>query len=166
MTRQPRVSVIILLLACAMVICLAYPLAAKIPAPVSGQVLYLPLYHQVFIDQREFDYHLTCTLVIRNTDASVPITILQARYYDEQGSARQDLLPQPVEIPSLGAIRRLVKPAGMDVKNACLIIKWQAPKPVSPPLVQAVMVGTRSTLGVSFATTAIPVAPNSAPVQR
>lgn len=133
---------------------------AEMPTLSKGQTLYLPVYHRVYIDQIERDYDLSVTLVVRNTDLSNSITVYEGQHFDGAGLLKERFFKQPLVIPPLGSARRLIKKSGESPKLAAgpsFIIKWRSDKPVNPPLVQSVMVGIRSSLGVSFMTTAFPI---------
>ena len=85
----------------------ATAMAADVPALLSGQTLYLPVYSHVYHGDPGKEGKPAQTLVsthvsIRNTDPQTPIRLVSARYYDTQGKLVRSYLAAPVTIPPLG----------------------------------------------------------------
>ena len=60
---------------------------------VTGQVIYVPAYSEVFYNDRN-TLDLTITLAIHNTDLEHPIIIKSVRYYDTHGNLVEEYVDQ------------------------------------------------------------------------
>jgi len=118
---------------------------------VKGQTVYLPVYSHVFAGSRESPFYLAATLSVRNTDQRNPIMLVEVRYYDSDGNLLDRFLDSPVLLKPLASWQYVI--AESDKRGgpgASLLVKWKAEHPVSPPVVESVMISTRSQQGVSF----------------
>ncbi len=116
-----------------------------------GQTLYVPVYSHIFAGDRESPFYLAATLSVRNTDSRNPINLLGADYYDSDGKLLNRVLDSPVLLKPLASWQYVI--AESDRRGgpgASFLVKWKAERPVSPPLVETVMISTRSQQGVSF----------------
>lgn len=119
--------------------------------PTAGQTIYVPAYSHVHTssDARPFD--LAVTLSVRNTDRDRPIVLTAVRYHDQDGKLVRDPLPRPLRIAPLAAMEFFVEERDTSGgSSASFLVEWVAVDPVSPPVVEAVMIGTASTQGISF----------------
>ncbi len=117
---------------------------------VLGQTLYVPVYSHIYFFTRQRRYNLAVTLSIRNTDLHHPMKLTSVRYYDTEGRLLQEYLPQPLPLGPLASVDYVVEER--DTKGgsgANFIVEWVAEKPVTAPVVEAVMVSS-GTQGVSF----------------
>ncbi len=117
----------------------------------AGQTLYVPAYPSIFTSDRGHAYRLAITLCVRNTDERSPMIVKSVKYYDQEGKLIRDYLPKPVQISPLASVSYFV--AENDVTGgigACFLVEWVADQAVTPPVVEAVMVGTSGQQGVSF----------------
>jgi hypothetical protein len=120
----------------------------------AGQTLYVPVYSHVYTsnDARPFD--LAVTLSARNTDREQPIVLVSVRYYDRDGRLVRDFLKKPLRIAPLAAMDFFVEESDTTGgSSASFLLEWVAERPVSVPVVEAVMIGTASTQGISFVCT-------------
>ncbi|TWT32225.1 hypothetical protein KOR34_39870 [Posidoniimonas corsicana] len=117
----------------------------------AGQTLYAPAYSHVY-HQDGRSYLLTVTLSVRNTDPDGQIVVTSARYYDTDGKLLKNHLEKPLRLGPLATAEFLVE---RDDKSggsgANFLVEWVAEQPVSPPMVQTVMIDTRGQQGISFA---------------
>ena len=117
----------------------------------SGQTIYVPAYSHIYTGNREKPFLLTVTLSIRNIDPDHPIEITRVDYYETRGQLVKRYLQQPTVLAPLDATRYVIpekdKAGG---SGANFIVEWQADKPVNPPIVESIMIGTQSGQGVSF----------------
>lgn len=144
-------------------------LAAMAPAPApcqtagskaGGGKIYLPIYHSVFIGQSKMDYYLTVTMIFHNIDETKPVTVISIKAYNQEGHFERELVQEPLVLGPLAIWRWLLPQGefkGKAASAASLIIQWQGAPGTRLPLVQAMMVGTRSTLGLSYMTTGFPL---------
>lgn len=94
---------------------------------------------------------LTITLSIRNIDPKHSIRIVIADYYETQGQLLKKYIKNPVILKALESLRYVIpeydKSGG---SGANFIVEWKADKPVNPPIVESIMIGTQTQQGVSF----------------
>ncbi|PIE61801.1 MAG: hypothetical protein CSA29_01475 [Desulfobacterales bacterium] len=111
----------------------------------SGQTVYVPAYSHIYSGNKEVQSLLAVTLSIRNTDLNYPIEILSVSYYDTKGNLLKHYLPKPISLPPLGSTRYIVsqndKSGG---SGANFIVKWQSASPVNIPIIETIMIGSRS----------------------
>ena len=116
-----------------------------------GQTIYVPAYSHIYFGNREKPFLLTVTLSIRNIDPKNQIKINTVDYYETQGRLLENHIDKPVTLNPLESTRFIVpekdKTGG---SGANFIVKWKSDKAVNPPVVEAIMISTKSSQGVSF----------------
>ncbi|MFH2067534.1 MAG: DUF3124 domain-containing protein [Pseudomonadota bacterium] len=141
-----------------LIVLLAFPVflpqilyADEKPGLSSGQMIYVPAYSHIYGGSRERPFLLTVTLSIRNIDPKHEINITAVDYYETQGKLLKKFLEKPVVLKQMESIRYIIpekdKTGG---SGANFIVTWEAVKPVNPPVVESVMIGTKSQQGISF----------------
>lgn len=117
----------------------------------TGQTIYVPVYSHLYYKDQQRILNLAATLSIRNTDLAQPMIITSVRYYDTAGKLVKEYLPRPVQLGALAStdvVIGLRDTSGGSGAN--FIVEWVAEKEISEPVVEAVMIGTESTQGISF----------------
>jgi len=116
-----------------------------------GQTIYVPAYSHIYSGNRERPFLLTVTVSIRNIDPKQPIKITTVDYYETQGKLLTKFMETPVTLKPLDSIRYVIpekdKAGG---SGANFIVEWKSDEFVNPPIVESIMIGTRSGQGVSF----------------
>lgn len=117
----------------------------------SGESVYVPVYANVFSAPKALPFPLATILSVRNTDPARSIVLTAADYYDTRGkflhayvTKEQTLAPLEstfVYLPAEG-------PGGGVGAN--FIVRWKAGQEVNAPIIECVMLGTRSGQGISF----------------
>lgn len=114
-----------------------------------GQVLYVPAYSHIYSQDGRREVDLAVTLSLRNTDPERAITIGPIRYHDSAGRL--------VRTYEGGTLAPLATRATVVEESdrtggvgAGFLVQWRAEAPVSPPVVEAVMISTASAQGISF----------------
>lgn len=116
-----------------------------------GQIIYAPVYSHIYIGNRERPFLLAVTLSIRNTDPVNPIMVQKIAYYNSEGKLLKEYLKQPVTVKGLSATRFVVDESDKaGGSGASFIVEWEAEKPVSPPIIETVMIGAQTQQGISF----------------
>jgi hypothetical protein len=116
-----------------------------------GQTLYVPIYSHVYSGDKEQPFLLAAILSIRNTDPDKPMTIVSVVYYDTDGKQVKAYLDQPRQLPALASTRFVVPESDTSGgSGAKFIVEWKADVQVTPPVVEAVMIGTKMGQGISF----------------
>jgi len=117
----------------------------------AGQSVYVPIYSHVYSGIKARPFDLAAILSIRNTDINQPVTIVSVKYYDTEGKLLKEYLDEPLQLKALASTRYIIKEddkAGGSGAN--FIVKWKSNKNVTPPIMEAVMIGTHSGQGISF----------------
>lgn len=132
-------------------------LAGTLRRPVRGQLLYVPVYSHVY-HQDGKPHLLTITLSVRNTSPETPVVVGSVQYFDTQGKPQKSYLKRPMRLGPLATGEFLVeKGDSTGGSGANFLVEWTAEEPVSPPVVEAVMIDTSSQQGISFVRTAVVV---------
>ena len=117
----------------------------------SGQTVYVPIYSHIYSGVKGRPFDLAATLSIRNTNPQNPITLASVKYYDSDGKLVENYLSQSKQLKALVTTRYIItegdKTGG---SGANFIVVWESDQEVNPPIIEAVMIGTRSGQGISF----------------
>jgi len=115
------------------------------PSLSKGQKVYVPAYSHIYTGNRQIPSFLTVTLSIRNTDMARTIKVVSVDYYDTKGTLLKNYLSAPVFLNPLESIRYVVdyddKAGGA---GANFIVEWRSEKTVNPPIMETIMIGSRS----------------------
>ena len=130
--------------------------AEPVRVPAAGEdgsrgVVYVPVYSHIFFSDSIRSLELATTLSIRNTDPEFPIVIVRVDYYDNDGRLVRSYLQQPRPLGPMASRAHVVhqKDTTGGV-GANFIVEWRADRPVTEPLVEAVMISTSAAQGISF----------------
>ncbi len=116
-----------------------------------GQTVYVPIYSHIYSGLKGRPFGLAATLSIRNTDPKYPITLVSIKFYDSDGRLLKEYLNSPGELKAMASTRYILTeadPGGGSGAN--FLVKWKAKTKVNPPIIEGVMIGTRSGQGISF----------------
>ncbi len=118
---------------------------------VMGQTVYVPIYSHIYhYNSQDNVMNLSATLSIRNTDLTNSIIITSVRYYDTDGKLIRQDIKSPVELKPLASTDFFI--AAEDTSGgsgANFIVEWVAEKTVYEPVIEAVMISTSSSQGIS-----------------
>ena len=125
--------------------------AQTCPAKSKGQLVYVPLYSHIFTGDRERPLHLAGTLSIRNIDPKISLTLLKVDYHDSNGRIIRNCLAEPVGLGPLASRHFFIKETDKGGgSGACFLVRWRSATKAAPPLIESVMISTRSQQGISF----------------
>lgn len=117
----------------------------------AGQTVYVPIYSHIYSGIKARPFDLAAILSIRNTNLKSSINLVCVKYYDSGGKLVKDYLKAPSSLNALGSTRYIIaendKAGG---SGANFIVIWKSDKPVNPPIIEGVMIGTHSGQGISF----------------
>lgn len=126
-------------------------IAEDLHGKTTGQTVYVPAYSHIYHGNRAAELLLSVTLSIRNVDQDNPITVSVVDYYETQGKLLKHFLNAPVTLAPLGSERYIIQQNdSTGGSGANFIVVWEAEKPTNPPIIETVMIGTQSQLGISF----------------
>jgi len=112
--------------------------------------VYVPAYSHVYA-RGGLPYLLEVTLSIRNTDPQNSITITRADYYDNEGKLLRRYIVDPMQLTPIQS--KTFNLEHTDYKGgagANFIVEWKSDKPVSVPIVEAIMIGMTDDYQISF----------------
>jgi hypothetical protein len=131
--------------------------ASTVPAdtayaePVIDQTVYVPVYSHIFSQDDTRTVDLAATLSVRNIDPRRSITITRVDYHDNDGRLVRRYLERPLALGPLSSRAWVVaerdRTGGV---GANFLVDWEAGTPANPPVVEAVMISTAGTQGISF----------------
>lgn len=125
----------------------------EVTATAFGERVYVPIYSHIYFRNSSRDIDLAATLSIRNTDDAAAIQITAVRYYDSDGVLVRRYVEAPVAVGPMASADFLVEQRDdTGGVGANFIVEWQADRAVTPPVIEAVMIGAASSQGISFVT--------------
>lgn len=117
---------------------------------VTGQIVFVPAYSEV-ISVSGPALQLSATLAIHNTDPDDPIIVKSVRYYNTEGDLVRELIDSPTQLKPLATTGFVIRSdEGEGGWGANFLVEWGAESPVYEPVIEAIMVSSRGTEGVSF----------------
>ena len=117
----------------------------------AGQTVYVSIYSHIYSGLKGRPFNLAATLSIRNTDPKHPISLVSVKFYDSEGKLIKAYLDNPAELKAMASTRYILTEAdNAGGSGANFLVKWASKTKVNPPLIEGVMIGTRSGQGISF----------------
>ena len=118
---------------------------------VTGQTIYVPAYSEIFTHNEDQTVKLTVTLAIHNSDPNASIIIRYVNYYDTTGTLVRNYIEAPVEVPPLATAGFVVNEEDTSGGwGANFLVEWGAEMPVYEPVIEAVMISTNGSTGISM----------------
>ena len=135
--------------------CLVLPLslsaAESNPKLSQGQLVYVPAYSHIYSGDREKPFLLTVTLSIRNIDTEHRINVRSVEYYETQGKLLKKKIQEPLTVNPLESLRYVIPESDKSGgSGANFIVEWHSDRPVNMPIIESIMIGTKSGQGISF----------------
>ena len=126
--------------------------AAADAIPLSdGQTVYVAGYSHIYSGDRERPMLLAVTVSIRNTDPVRAIVVDSVDYIDSGGKLVKRYVTEPVVVGPMGSIRYVVPESDkVGGSGANFVVRWKSSKPVNPPIIESIMIGTKMQQGISF----------------
>ena len=120
-----------------------------------GQRLYVPIYSHIHFKNQERTIDLAATVSMRNTDPDRAIVLTRIDYLDNSGALVRRYLERPRRLGPMASTSVVVEEGdAAGGLGANFIVEWRAAQPVHVPVVESIMISTRSSLGISFASPA------------
>ncbi|MBC7813216.1 MAG: DUF3124 domain-containing protein [Burkholderiales bacterium] len=121
---------------------------------VMGQIVYVPAYGEIYNGDGLQAMQLAVTLAIHNSDTDAPIIIQSVQYFDTDGNLVRDYISDPVEISPLATTGFVVESGDNSGGwGSNFLVEWGAEQPVYEPVIEAIMISTQGTHGVSLIST-------------
>jgi hypothetical protein len=117
----------------------------------AGQTVYVPIYSHIYSGLKGRPFNLAATLSIRNTDPQHSIRLVSVKFYDSEGKLVKEYLDKPAELKAMASTRYILTEADTGGgSGANFLVIWKSQTKINPPLIEGVMIGTRSGQGISF----------------
>ncbi len=117
---------------------------------VYGSV-YVPLYSSLYVGGHRSLKNLSATLSLRNTSADQALVVISVTYFDANGKAVVKLLDAPHVLPPMATAEFYADQSSMrGGPVATVIVTWGAETSISPPLIEAVILGNYGAKSISF----------------
>ncbi len=133
------------------------PIPTLSPADISdldivmGQLVFVPAYSEIFYGVASQRLALTTTLAIHNTDLEYPIIVNSVKYYDTDGNLVREYVEQPAQLDPMATIGFVIEASDTTGGwGTNFLVDWGAENPVHEPVIEAIMLSSRGTEGVSF----------------
>lgn len=121
-----------------------------------GQLLYVPVYSEIYSIGHHRTERLSSTLSIRNVNPDGEFYITRLEYYDTEGNILKEIKASelPIKVNNLETKNHVI--ALYDDRGgvgANFILEWRSSKPIVAPMVETIMISTESNWGLSFTAT-------------
>ncbi len=116
-----------------------------------GQIMYVPVYSHVYFGDREREYNLSSTLLIRNVSRTDSIVVREVEYFNTQGELVRHYGDTPKTLSPLQSTWYIVRESDRaGGAGANFIVRWSANTRVLQPMIETVNIGTAFGQGISF----------------
>ncbi len=116
-------------------------------------VIYVPVYSDIYVDEQNHKTLLSATLSIRNTSYTDSIFISKIDYFNTQGALVRNYLEKNISIPPMATINYVIeKDDDTGGSGANFIVELSSKNDKVKPLIQAVMIGQNGNKAFSFTT--------------
>ena len=116
-----------------------------------GQTVYVSVYSNILTAPKGIPFSLEATLIIRNTDMTSGLTVTTVDFYDTEGQLVKKFFEQPVSLRPLETKHiYLPEKEARGGLGANFIVRWSAEQEVNAPIIECLMIGTKSGQGISF----------------
>ncbi len=119
---------------------------------VFEDVIYVPIYSDIYIDELDQNSLLSATLSIRNTSLADSLFVSTIDYFNTEGQLVRSYIDQPIALTPMATVNYVIeKNDTAGGPGANFIVKLYSNENVNP-LIQAVMIGENGNKGFAFAT--------------
>jgi len=117
----------------------------------TGETVYVPVYSNVYHGPKARPLEILAILSIRNTDPVYSLAVTTADYFNTKGTLVKHHLEKHLTLPPLGSANfKVPEQDESGGAGASFIVRWHADTKINQPIIQAIMISTRSSLGISF----------------
>ncbi len=118
-----------------------------------GQMIYVPIYSNIFLHDSRRTIDLAAILSIHNVDPEHPISLNKVAHHNTAGKLIRDYLEKPVVLAPFETRTVVIEKSDTTGgAGANFIVEWSSETPAISPLVEALMVNLSSSQGISFTT--------------
>lgn len=116
-----------------------------------GQIVYAPVYSELYPYIHKTKMLLPATLVIHNIDLEKILYITKIEYYDNNGNILRCAKTKNIQLNPLSSINCVIEQ--QDIHSGVgsnFLIEWQGDKEMSKPIIETIMLGSDVGQGFSF----------------
>ncbi len=145
-------NIVVVSLMCFMAILVTASTPRTDPAELSkGQTVYVSVYSNILTAPKGIPFSLEATLIIRNTDMTNALQVTTADFYNTEGSVIKKFIDTPLTLRPLETKYIYLSTRGAEGGlGANFIVRWSAAQTINTPIVECLMIGARSSQGISF----------------
>lgn len=130
-------------------------------------IIYVPIYSDIYIDTANPQHLLSATLSIRNTSFNDTLYVSKIDYYDTNGSLARQYIDKTISINPMGTVNYVIeKEDTVGGSGANFIIELRSKSYDINPLIQAIMIGQLSNKSFSFSTDGYSITPKKPEVKN
>ena len=116
-------------------------------------IIYVPIYSDIYIDTANPQHLLSATLSIRNTSFNDTLYVSKIDYYNTEGSLVRQYIDKTISINPMETVNYVIeKEDSIGGSGANFIIELRSKSTDIKPLIQAIMIGQLSNKSFSFST--------------
>ena len=120
---------------------------------VYKDLIYVPIYSDIYIDAINQEALLAATLSIRNTSYTDSIFISKIDYFNTNGELVRSYVENQISLSPMATINYVIeREDDTGGSGANFIVELSAKNPDVKPLIQAVMIGQNGNKGFAFST--------------
>lgn len=128
----------------------ADPAPPRAPDAIAGRT-YVSAYSHAYLGDGQ-PVLFAVTLTVRNVDATHAMVLRRVDYHATGGARVREMLPEARVLPPLGTIELFVERSDESGgSGANFIVEWEIEPGAQRPVAEAVMLGSASAVGYSFA---------------
>jgi len=119
-----------------------------------NDLIYVPIYSDIYVNQQNQKSLLSATLSIRNTNYSDTLFVSKIDYFNTEGNLVRSYIKNPISLPPMGTINYVIeRDDDTGGSGANFIVALSATKRKIKPLIQAIMIGENGgNQGFAFST--------------
>ncbi len=115
-------------------------------------VVYVPIYSDIYLSRNDQSSLLSATLSIRNTSFNDSLFISIIDYYNTEGDLVRSYIDQPIVLSPMATVNYVIEREDKSGgPGANFIVKMYSDNEIKP-LIQAVMIGLNGNKGFAFST--------------
>ena len=116
-------------------------------------IIYVPIYSDIYMDNQNQNSLLAATLSIRNTSFDDSLFVSKIDYFNTEGIPVRSYIDKTISLPPMATVNYVVeKEDETGGPGANFIVEISSKNKNVKPLIQAIMVGERGNKGFAFST--------------
>jgi len=118
-----------------------------------NDIIYVPIYSDIYLDNTNPEHLMTATVSIRNTSFNDTLYVSKIDYYNTEGSLVRNYIDKTIRLNPMGTVNYVIeKEDKSGGSGANFIIELSSKSATIKPLIQAIMIGQLNNKSFSFST--------------